>query len=105
MGTTRAPHIPVASDQLAEFCQRHGVARLSLFGSVLTDRFSEKSDVDVLVEFQSGRRVGYLAMASLERELSSVFGGRKVDLRTPNELSPYFRDEILKDAAVQYPAT
>jgi predicted nucleotidyltransferase len=102
MGTAKTPHIPIATDQLAEFCRRNGVAKLSLFGSVLSDRFSDASDVDVLVEFQAGRRVGYVAMAALERELSSLFGGRKVDLRTPNELSPYFRDEVLSDAAVQY---
>jgi uncharacterized protein len=100
----KAPQIQVAPDKLAEFCQRNGVARLSLFGSVLTDQFSDKSDVDVLVEFQPERRIGYLAMAALERELSSLFGGRKVDLRTPNELSPYFRDEVVNHASVQYAA-
>lgn len=103
MGVT-TPQIEFASDQLAEFCKRHGIARLSLFGSVLTDRFSDMSDVDVLVEFQPDRRIGYLTMAALERELSSLFGGRKVDLRTPNELSPYFRDEVVRHASVQYAA-
>ncbi|HEV2202362.1 MAG TPA: nucleotidyltransferase domain-containing protein [Bryobacteraceae bacterium] len=96
--------VQVASDKLAELCQARGVARLSLFGSVLTDCFSDSSDIDVLVEFQPERRVGYLAMAALERELSSIFGGRKVDLRTPNELSPYFRDEVISHASVQYAA-
>lgn len=96
--------IQVASDKLAEFCQRNGVAKLSLFGSILTDHFSDASDVDVLVEFQAGRRVGYLAMAALERELSSLFSGRRVDLRTANELSPYFRDEVVSHASVQYAA-
>lgn len=71
---------------------------------MLTERFSGASDVDVLVEFQPDTRVGYLRMAAMERELSQVFGGRKVDLRTPGELSRYFRDEVLRTAAVQYAA-
>ena len=66
---------------------------------MLTERFSDSSDVDVLIEFQPGVRVGYLRMAALERELSALFGGRKIDLRTPAELSRYFRDEVLKKAA------
>ena len=60
--------------------------------------------MDVLVEFQPDTRVGYLRMAAMERELSRVFGDRKIDLRTPGELSPYFRDEVLRTAAVQYAA-
>lgn len=99
-----AGHIDVEQEQLAEFCRRHGVRRLLLFGSVLTERFTESSDIDVLVEFQPGVRPGFLRMASMERELSTLFGGRKVDLRTPNELSPYFRDEVLQSAQVQYAA-
>jgi hypothetical protein len=71
---------------------------------VLTDRFSDASDVDVLVEFKPGERVGYLRMSAMERELSSMFGGRKIDLRTPMELSRYFRDEVLRSAEIQYAA-
>ncbi|HUE22496.1 MAG TPA: nucleotidyltransferase domain-containing protein [Bryobacteraceae bacterium] len=96
--------VEVNRQQLAEFCRKNSIRRLSLFGSVLTERFSESSDVDVLVEFQAGTRVGYLRMAAMERELSELFGGRKVDLRTPCELSRYFRDEVLHAAAVQYAA-
>ena len=96
--------VQIASDKLAEICRKNGIARLSLFGSVLTDRFSDISDIDVLVDFQPGHPVGFLGMAALERELSLLFDGRKVDLRTPNELSPYFRDEVVKNASVQYPA-
>lgn len=99
-----AGHIDVEQEQLSEFCRRHGVRRLLLFGSVLTERFTDSSDIDVLVEFQPGVRVGFLRMAAMERELSGLFGGRKVDLRTPNELSPYFRDEVLRTAQVQYAA-
>src|SRR5579871_592968 len=99
-----ASQIPVPSEKIAEFCQQHGIRKLSLFGSVLSERFSESSDVDVLVEFLPDQRVGYLRMAQLERELSSFFGGRKVDLRTPQELSRYFREDVLQTAAVQYAA-
>ncbi|MCC7176420.1 MAG: nucleotidyltransferase domain-containing protein [Bryobacterales bacterium] len=78
--------------------------KLALFGSALTGRFSTASDVDILVEFRPGAGVGYLRMAAMERELSAILGGRRVDLRTPNELSSYFRDEVLRTAAVQYAA-
>ena len=96
--------IALNHQELSEFCRRNSVRRLSLFGSVLTERFSDSSDVDVLIEFQLGARVGYLRVAAMERELSRLFGGRKVDLRTPRELSPYFRDEVMRTAAVQYAA-
>ena len=98
MATAR---IPLAQAELAEFCQRNGIRKLSLFGSVLTDRFSDSSDIDILVEFEPSLRVGLFKMAALERELTSLFG-RKVDLRTPDELSRYFRDDVVKSAQVQY---
>jgi predicted nucleotidyltransferase len=94
--------VAVSREELDEFCRRNSIRRPALFGSVLTERFSESSDVDILVEFQPDTRVGYLRMAAMERELSRLFGGRKVDLRTPGELSPYFRDEVLRTADVQY---
>lgn len=97
-------NIQVSQSEIAEFCQQNGIRKLALFGSVLTDRFSETSDVDVLVEFEPEQHVGYLRMAAMERELSALFGGRRIDLRTPSELSPYFRDEAVKNAAVQYAA-
>jgi len=99
-----ASAIPISQELLAGFCRRHGVLKLALFGSVLTERFSDASDVDVLVEFDPRAKAGYLRMAAMERELSGILGGRKVDLRTPNELSVYFRDEVLRTAAVQYAA-
>ncbi|MBK9089223.1 MAG: nucleotidyltransferase family protein [Holophagales bacterium] len=83
------------------FCRRHGLRKLSLFGSVLRDDFRPDSDVDVLVEFRTGVRAGYLTMAAMERELSALLG-RQVDLRTPNELSRYFRDDVLRGAEVRY---
>ena len=99
-----AGQIEINRGELLGFCERNSIKRFALFGSVFTERFSDSSDVDVLVEFQPDTRVGYLRMAALERELSPVFGGRKVDLRTPGELSPYSRDEVMRTAAVQYAA-
>lgn len=83
------------------FCRKHGLRKLSLFGSVLREDFRPDSDVDVLVEFRQGVRAGYLTMAAMERELSALLG-RRVDLRTPAELSRYFRDDVLQAAEVRY---
>lgn len=89
--------IPIPQAEIADFCRSNGIRKLALFGSVLTDRFSDGSDVDVLVEFEPERTIGYLRMAAIERELSAMFG-RPVDLRTPAELSRYFRDDVLRAA-------
>ena len=94
--------ITVDRSRLAEFCRRHHIRRLALFGSALREDFGEESDIDVLVEFEPGHTPGLLGMARLERELSHILGGRKVDLRTPEDLSRYFRDEVLRKAEVQY---
>ncbi len=85
------------------FCHRQHVRKLSLFGSILRDDFRPESDVDVLVEFEPGHVPGMLRMAALEMELSALFG-RKVDLRTPAELSRHFRDQVMREAEVQYVA-
>ena len=86
--------------QLAAFCQRHHIKSLSLFGSVLREDFRPDSDIDVLVEFQPSRTPGLLKLASMESELSLLFGNRKVDLRTPQDLSHYFRDRVVSEAVV-----
>ena len=96
-----AAKIAIPKDKVAAFCRRHHIRRLSLFGSVLREDFHPDSDVDVLVEFESGHTVGLLRMAGLELELCDIVG-RKVDLRTPAELSRYFRDEVVKNSIVQY---
>jgi len=93
--------IEVPRDRISEFCKRNHIRKLSLFGSVLRGDFGENSDVDVLIEFESGHGTGFFGLARMERELSSIFG-RKVDLRTPQELSKYFRDEVLSKAEIQY---
>ena len=90
-------------ERIAEFCSQHHIRQLSLFGSALRDDFGPDSDVDVLVEFEPGRRVGLIRLAGLERELGAILN-RKVDLRTPGDLSPYFRDEVLRTAQVHYAA-
>lgn len=97
---TRKFSIP--KDEIAGFCRRHHISRLSLFGSVLTGDFRPDSDVDVLVEFQPGYTPG-LAFFEMEEELSGILG-RKVDLNTPGFLSHYFRDRVLAEAEVQYAA-
>jgi hypothetical protein len=97
-----APHIEIPEAQIDELCRRQSIRKLALFGSVLTGRFSESSDIDVLVEFRPGARVGFFRLADIEAELSQLFGGRKIDLRTPMDLSRYFRDEVVRDALVVY---
>ncbi|OGO37530.1 MAG: nucleotidyltransferase [Chloroflexi bacterium RBG_16_56_8] len=87
---------------IAEFCRRNHITRLALFGSVLGDDFRPDSDVDVLVEFEPGYVPGFFRIARLERELSAMLDGRKVDLRTPQDLSRYFRSKVLATAEVQY---
>jgi len=95
--------LQIPQDKVADFCQRHRIRKLALFGSVLRDDFSPTSDVDILVEFQPGAKVGLLAFARMERELSAIVT-RKVDLNTEGFLSRYFRGDVLKEAEVQYVA-
>ena len=96
--------IDIPNDRIAEFCRRHRIRRLSLFGSILRDDFQPESDIDLLVEFEPGARVGMIRLAGMEIELSEIMG-RKVDLNTPGFLSPYYRDRILAEAQVHYDAT
>ncbi len=91
-------------DALAALCRRHGIRRLSLFGSVLKGTARPDSDIDLLVEFAPQSVPGLLGMAAIEAELSELVGGRRVDLRTPQELSRYFRDEVMREAEVQFAA-
>lgn len=95
--------ISIPVDRIAEFCGRNRVKRLSLFGSVLRDDFTPESDVDVLVEFEPGTRIGFFGFQGLEDELSSIIG-RRVDLNTANSISRSFRDEVLREARVLHVA-
>jgi predicted nucleotidyltransferase len=94
--------ISFPKDRIAFFCRKEGIRRLSVFGSALRSDFGPDSDIDVLVEFESGRIPGLLGLARMERELSAILDGRKVDLRTPEDLSRYFRETVLDEAKVQY---
>jgi predicted nucleotidyltransferase len=94
--------LPIERDALAAFCRRHRIHRLSLFGSVLKGTAGPDSDVDLLVEFERGAAPSLLDLADIEQELSGMLGGRRVDLRTPEDLSRYFRDEVVREAKVQY---
>jgi predicted nucleotidyltransferase len=96
--------IEIPEKKLAEFCRTHGIKTLALFGSVLRDDFSPESDVDVLVEFKPGTRIGLIRLGHLENELRDIFG-RKVDLNTPDFISKYFRPEIMAEREVQYVET
>lgn len=96
-------HVDIPKQRVAEFCRRNHIQRLALFGSVLRDDFGPDSDVDVLVEFEPGTRVGLLRLAGMEIELSEILA-RKVDLNTPGFLSDYLRDQVLGEAEVQYDA-
>ena len=98
---TASERIAIPSDQIADFCREHGVRKLAVFGSVLRDDFRPRSDVDVLVDFEPETHIGYFGIVRMERELSRMLG-RRVDLRTPAELSKYFRQRVLDEAEVVY---
>ena len=92
----------IVKDRIADFCGRHYIRRLAIFGSALRDDFGPESDVDVLVDFSPGHTPGFFGLFDMEEELSALFGGRKVDMRTPQDLSRYFRQEVVATAEVQY---
>ncbi len=96
--------LPLEPAALAELCQRNGVRRLSLFGSVLKGTARPDSDVDLLVEFEKSATPSLFDMARIESELSAMLDGRRVDLRTAAELSRYFRDQVVSEAQAQYVA-
>jgi uncharacterized protein len=98
-----AYHLEVDPSELRAFCERHRIARLAVFGSAQRGELTPESDVDVLVEFEVEARVGLIALAGMELELSSMIG-RRVDLRTPAELSRHFRADVVEHARVEYAA-
>jgi predicted nucleotidyltransferase len=91
-----------AAKDIANFCLKHHISRLSLFGSQLEGNADLGSDIDLLVEFDQGEEPGLLGIAKMEHELSVLLGGRAVDLRTPKDLSRYFRDSVIRSSQVQY---
>ena len=91
-------------EALAEFCRANHIRKLCLFGSVLRDDFAPESDVDLLVEFDPGKVPGLIRLSGMELDLSPLFDGRKVDLRTAEDLSRYFRDQVVATAEGVYAA-
>ena len=91
----------IPKEKIAEFCKKNYIRKLSLFGSVLRGDLGPDSDIDLLVEFHSDHIPGLIRLAGMEIELTQLLG-RKVDLRTPQDLSRYFREEVLNSAEVQY---
>jgi len=98
-------NLPIEIDTgvIAGFCRRHHLTKLALFGSVLTDRFGPDSDVDVLFEYDPEHVPSLFDVAGMEEELTGILG-RKADMRTPRDLSRYFRDEVVRTAQVHYAA-
>lgn len=95
-------NLDIPESEIADFCRRHRIRRLALFGSILGDEFGPESDVDVLVEFEPGATPGF-AFFGMQEELSALLG-RRVDLNTPGFLSKYFRDQVLREAKLLYEA-
>jgi predicted nucleotidyltransferase len=98
-----AVQIKIPHQELVEFCRKNHIRKLAFFGSVLRDDFKPESDIDVLVEFEEGKTPG-LAFLGMQNELSEILG-RKVDLNTPGFLSEYFREQVMREAQVQYVKT
>ena len=94
--------IDIPKGKIAEFCRRHHIRKLSLFGSVLRDDFQNDSDVDVLVEFEPSHGPGFIGLMKMERELSLLLGGRQVDLVTEKFLNRRMRNQVLANAEIQY---
>lgn len=94
--------INITKEQIADFCQKNHINKLAFFGSVLRDDFRPDSDVDVLVDFEPDYPVGLFEIVRIEEQLSSLIGERKVDLRTPEDLSKYFRYKVIAESEVQY---
>ena len=100
----RKPKTDIPKGEIAKFCKRHHIRWFALFGSILRDDFGPESDVDVLVEFEPGNTPSFFKLFEMQDELSAFFGGRKVDLRTKEDLSRYFREQVVSTALVQYAA-
>ena len=96
--------ISIDHQELERFYRGNNIEKLSLFGSVLREDFNDQSDVDVLVRFSEGHVPGFFRLVEMEDELSGILGGRKADIRTSEDLSRYFRKEVVEISLVQYDA-
>lgn len=97
-------HVEIPQKGLTEFCRRHHIKKLAFFGSVLTEKFNQDSDIDVLVEFEPDHVPGLITLAGMELELSEILGGCKVDINTQEMLSHYYRDKAVAESKVAYAA-
>ena len=95
---------PISAATLQSLCARYHIQKLSLFGSVLRPDFRSDSDIDILVEFRQDHPPGFFSIARLEREISRLLGKRRVDIKTPKEISRYFREEVMKNSETLYAA-
>jgi predicted nucleotidyltransferase len=93
----------ISKENLAAFCRRNHIRRVAIFGSALRGELRSDSDIDLLVEFEQNHVPGLIGLAGMEIELTGMIG-RKVDMRTPRDLSRYFRDEVIRISEVQYEA-
>ena len=98
----KTQNIPIPKQEIALICQKWNIQKLSLFGSVLRDDFTPTSDIDILIEFQTGKTIGFLKLHQLEQELSKIFDGRAIDLVTLKSINHRLRDRILAEAEVYY---
>jgi len=98
----KTQNIIVPKQEIALICKKWNIQKLSLFGSVLRDDFSPTSDIDILIEFQTGKTIGFLKLHQLEKELSKIFDGRAIDLVTLKSINHRLRDRILAEAEVYY---
>ena len=96
--------IQIPRKKLEEFCRRNHIVRFSLFGSALREDYRPDSDIDMLVVFEKNHVPGFIGLSRMERELSSILGGKTVDLRTPEDLSRFFRDRVVNESRVFYEA-
>ncbi len=101
-GREMKAQVDLPEGKIAALCREHGIRRLAVFGSVLRTDFGPDSDIDILVQFQSGHTPGLLGMARMERELSALLSGKPVELHTPEVLSRYFRDSVMEEAEVAH---
>jgi predicted nucleotidyltransferase len=98
---TKQIPIEFPKEEIEEFCKTHHIRKLSLFGSALREDFTSESDLDILVQFDPAHIPGLVRLAGMELELGEILG-RKVDMRTAQDLSPYFREDVLNSAKLQY---
>ena len=94
--------IKIPKQKLVAYCKKNHIKKLAFFGSFLRDNFRSESDIDILVEFERGHTPGFFDLVLMEEQLSRFFKGKEIDLRTPNDLSRYFREKVIRNAEVLY---